>query len=67
MARLFGALFFAAALMLGWGMGPSDSYACPMKNQAAKQSSPVQLAMEEPEDGSEEVARDDDGGDEKSE
>lgn len=69
MAKLLSALFFAAALMLGLGAGPSLTYACPMQNaQAEKDSSPVQLAMEESDEHSSEASNSaDDVDEEKSE
>lgn len=57
MPKLLSTLFFAAALMLGLGAGSSATYACPMQNaQAESASSPVQLAMEEPTEGSDKAA-----------
>lgn len=61
MAKLLTALFFAAALMLGLGIGPSMTYACPMQSaQTEKAASPVRLAMEDSDDEEE-------GDEEKSE
>jgi hypothetical protein len=65
MAKLLSALLFAAALLLGWGAGPAMTYACPMQSaQAEKASSPVQLAMEESDEGSDEGSDDDEDGEE---
>lgn len=68
MAKLLSTLLFAAALMLGLGTSASTTDACPMQSAQAENSSPVQLAMEETEDGSDKAARDETEGDkEKSE
>ena len=57
MPKLLSMLLFAAALTLGLGAGPSSTFACPMQNaQAESASSPVQLAMEEPDEGSDKAA-----------
>ena len=59
MARLLSCLLFAAALMLGLSSGSSLTHACPMQNaQAETKSSPVQLAMEEADEGSDKAAYD---------
>ena len=65
MAKLLTALFFAAALMLGLGTGASMTYACPMQSAQAENSSPVQLAMEEADEGSDKAAYDETEGDEE--
>ena len=67
MAKLLTALFFAAALMLGLGIGPSMAYACPMQSaQTEKAASPVQLAMEDSDEGSDEGSDDEEEGDEET-
>lgn len=66
MAKLLSALLFAAALLLGLGAGPAMTYACPMQSaQAETASSPVQLAMEESDEGSDEGSDDDEDGEEE--
>lgn len=66
MAKLLTALFFAAALMLGLGIGPSMTYACPMQSaQTENAYTPVQLEMEESDEGSDEDSDDEEEGDEE--
>lgn len=69
MARLLGASLFAAFAMLGLGAVPTIADACPMQNaEAEANSSPVQLAMEDTDTGSDEAAnRDEDRDGETSE
>ena len=69
MAKLLSALLFSAALMLGLGASSSVTHACPMKNiQAKKAYSPVQVAMEESDEGADESAsNEEERDDEKSE
>jgi hypothetical protein len=65
MAKLLSTLLFAAALMLGLGAGSSMTHACPMQSAQAENSSPVQLAMEEADEGSDNAAHDETESDEE--
>jgi hypothetical protein len=65
MAKLLSTLLFAAALMLGLGATSSLTHACPMQSAQVEDSSPVQLAMEEADEGSDAAAYDEPEGDEE--
>jgi hypothetical protein len=65
MAKLLSTLLFAAALMLGPGIAPSMTHACPMQSAQAENASPVQLAMEEGAEASDKAAYEKTEGDEE--
>ena len=67
MAKLLSTLLFAAALMLGLGTAPSMTLACPMQSAQAENASPVQLAMEDSDEGSDEGSDDEEGDEGESE
>ena len=63
MDKLLSTLLFAAALILGLSTTPSMTHACPMQSAQAEDSSPVQLAMEDSDEGSDEGSDDEEGDD----